>query len=180
MVNVLTTADIPDRDDEPGVEDPVDPLREYHIVYAAVKEDTLPGRLSKVNIDRNICTISHARYDCVARISRAEVDISPVTLALESTGKESSVQDTGDKTFIGPVAADFPRAQLLYRRTTQKVELDLTNAMALGCSDPILPTVIPDGLKTPLGIMLNLIQDICNSGLEVCNIMGSVHSEKRT
>ena len=52
--------------------------------------------------------------------------------------------------------------------------MDLINAMALGCSDPILTTVIPDGLKTPLGIVLNLIQDICNSGLEVCNIMGSV------
>ena len=82
MVNVLRKADIPYRDDEPGVEDPADPLREYHLVYAAVKEDSLSGRLSKVNIDRNICAVSHARYDLVSRISRAEVDISSVARAL--------------------------------------------------------------------------------------------------
>ena len=88
MVDIVTPADTPDGDDEPGVQDPINSLRQDYIIDAAVEEDPMPNRLSKIDIDRNICTIPHARYHLVAWMSRTEVDITSVARTLETTRKE--------------------------------------------------------------------------------------------
>ena len=69
------------------------------------------------------------------------------------------------------MTADLVRTQLRYRLTTEKVELDVPYAVALCGSDPILAIIVPGGLETPLGIVLDLVQDIRSSWLEICNIM---------
>ena len=131
----------------------------------------MPNRLSKIDIDRNICTVPHARYHSFAWVSGTKVNVTPVARALETTRKESAVKNTRDQALVCPMTADLVRTQLRYRLTTEKVELDIPYAVALSGSDPVLAIVIPGGLETSLGIVLDLVQDIRSSWLEICNIM---------
>ena len=72
------------------------------------------------------------------------------------------------------MATDFVRTQLLHRFTTEKVKLDIANAVPLRSSDPVLATAILGSLESPLGIVLDFEQDLRSSRLEVFNGMGTV------
>ena len=130
----------------------------------------MPNRLSKIDIDRNIRTIPHARNHSVAWVSGTKVNVTPVARALETTRKESAIKNTRNQALVCPMTADLVRTQLRYRLTTEKVELDIPYAVALSGSDPVLAIVIPGGLETPLGIVLDLVQDFRSSWLEICNV----------